>query len=376
MNLLTDVLTYIRRIIKTPSNAVMTDNLLIDYVNRFCTCDLPARLQLFELKTKFNMLTAPLMDQYNIPYYPEQTAPGGVTIAPYPMYQMLMDPVCVDGVLTPFFTDRNSFVKVYPNFFFNEENDTVGDGGSTYSFSTVNNPIERAHIDVIGVNAYEQNEECMPYASLDSGVYISAQDDNDNVITLQDVGPNYPPALATGNANIGNLMLQSVLQNTSATLASLTTAGTVNYSTGAISIDFSPTTIPSGNTIQVKYVSFSSGVPRIVCFYNNVIKVRPIPDDVYLLEFDAYLTPAAFLNSASALPFGYMAEYIARGAARKILSDTGDIEQFGFYEQLFKEQEMLVVRRTDRQRSISRTSTIFSDLTTQNGYSTQTGQGT
>ena len=27
-----------------------------------------------------------------------------------------------------------------------------------------------------------------------------------------------------------------------------------------------------------------------------------------------------------------MCEYIARGAARKILSDTGDIEQFQFYE--------------------------------------------
>jgi hypothetical protein len=75
---------------------------------------------------------------------------------------------------------------------------------------------------------------------------------------------------------------------------------------------------------------------------------------------DAYLTPAAFLNSNQAIPFGYMAEYIARGAARKILSDTGDIEQFMFYEQFFKEQELLVWKRSQRQWTSTRTQTIYS----------------
>jgi len=51
------------------------------------------------------------------------------------------------------------------------------------------------------------------------------------------------------------------------------------------------------------------------------------------------LSPAAFLSTNQAAPFGYMCEYIARGAARKILSDTGDVEQFNFYEPLFMEQE-------------------------------------
>jgi len=229
---------------------------------------------------------------------------------------------------------------------------------------------------VIGVNAYEQNEEPIPYSSLNSGVYISALDANNNQITIQDVGPNYPPSAATGNGNIGNLMLKSVLENTAVTLDSLDTAGTINYETGAISLDFSPTVIPSGNTIQVKYVSFAAGTPRIVIFYNNVITVRPVPDTAYLLEFDAYLTPAAFLNSAAAFPFSYMAEYIARGAARKILSDTGDAEQLAFYEPFFREQESLVIRRTNRQQSVNRTPTIFTDLTSQNGYGWQTGNGT
>ena len=55
-----------------------------------------------------------------------------------------------------------------------------------------------------------------------------------------------------------------------------------------------------------------------------------------------------------------MAEYIARGAARKILSDTGDVEQFQFYEPLFKEQELLVWKRSQRQWTATRTQTLYS----------------
>ena len=50
----------------------------------------------------------------------------------------------------------------------------------------------------------------------------------------------------------------------------------------------------------------------------------------------------------------------ARRFARKILSDTGDIEQFQFYEPLFKEQELLVWKRSQRQFTATRTQTIYS----------------
>jgi len=88
--------------------------------------------------------------------------------------------------------------------------------------------------------------------------------------------------------------------------------------------------------------------------------LRNPPANQYTVELTAYLSPAAFLNSAQAIQFGYMCEYIARGAARKILSDTGDIEQFQFYEPLFKEQEMLVWKRSQRQFTATRTQTIYS----------------
>ena len=101
----------------------------------------------------------------------------------------------------------------------------------------------------------------------------------------------------------------------------------------------------------------------------------PPPNTPYLVELEAYLTPAAFLDTANAIPFAYMAEYIARGAARKILADTGDIEQFNFYEPLFIEQERLVWKRSQRQVTATRTPTIFSQTMGQGNYN-NIGQGT
>lgn len=370
MFLLSDVITYVRRLIKSASNAVVSDALILDYINRFYVYDVPARLQLFELKTTYQFVTQPLVDQYNIPYYPAYATPGPMTVSPYPMYQMLEGPVLVDGVEIPLYTDPSSLVKVYPAFFQNEENDVAANGGSTYSFMTANNPLLRANIDVNGQIAVA-NGQPIPFPSLNSAVFITGIDASNNIVTLQDVGPNYPPARATGDANVGNLMLTSDLQ-----AGNLTVNGTINYSTGQVTNANFVVAIPSGNEIQVKYCTLTTGFIRLAMFYNNTITLRPVPDDVYLMSFSAYLTPVAFLNTAAAMSFGYMSEYLARGAARKMLSDTGDWDQFDRYEPLFREQENNVLRRTERQNSVSRTPTIFTELTNQYGYWNQPGNGT
>src|SRR6185312_4007585 len=123
---------------------------------------------------------------------------------------------------------------------------------------------------------------------------------------------------------------------------------------------FFSSSIPDGMNINVQCYLFQTGLPRAILYYNNVITLRNPPDRQYLVELDAYLTPAAFLNTDQAVPYAYMSEYIARGAARKILSDTGDVEQFMFYEPLFKEQELLVWKRSQRQFTNNRTQTIYS----------------
>ena len=70
-NFLTDIITYVRRIVKTPSDTIITDALLIDYINRFWLMDVDARIQLFDMKTTYQFQTTPGVDQYNMPLFPE-----------------------------------------------------------------------------------------------------------------------------------------------------------------------------------------------------------------------------------------------------------------------------------------------------------------
>ena len=335
MNLLSDIISYVRRIIKTSSNQQVTDATIIDYINRFYQYDVPARVQLFELKTIFSFLTVPLVDQYNLPYI--TTTPGTNNVL---QYQMIEQPCYCDGVEISLQSSRDLFFKAYPNNNFNEQLGQ-GDGVTTsFTFTTSFAPILRANIDV--------NSNLFP------AVYIAALDINNNQMQLNDDGT------FGVNANVGNLTGDGT--------------GTVNYQDGTVSVTFNSAP-QDGLAIQIKYVPFTAGPPRLSLVFDNIVTLRPVPDIAYLMQFDAYLTPSAFLSSGQSLAFGYMSEYLARGAARKMLSDTGDIEQFQFYEPFFREQEAMVLRRTNRQQSITRTPTIFSDLSSPSSAAYPTNQG-
>ena len=371
MNLLSDVITYVRRLIKSPSNAVITDNLIIDYINRFWIIDVDARMQLFDLKTKYQFQTIPGIDQYNMPLYNVQTESGSQTIGMYPVYQGFSSLASVNGIQVPFYSQRSSFDNMWPNYVQELNPATTGDGTTgPYTITLPFFPALPGHIDMSGIIAYGTNTDppfvsafqtTIPSTSVYSAVYFTAVDSSGNKIVVADSGQFltgntsgnlYGLLMAPGNAPFGNNALSGGYS---------TTSNTVNYNTGVAHVTF-PTAIPSGNNIQAQCYFFQQGLPRAVLFYNNVITVRPPPDISYLVVLDAYLSPAAFLSTSAALPFGYMAEYIARGAARKILSDTGDTEQFMFYEPLFREQEMLVWKRSQRQVTSTRTDTIFSNF--------------
>lgn len=391
MNLLSDILTYIRRIIKSPSNAVITDDLLIDYVNRFWIMDVDARLQLFDLKTKYQFQTTPGVDKYNMPLYSVQTEPGSQTIGMYPVYQGFTGTCFINGIAIQFFTERNNFYNVWPNVV--QYLGVVGTGNGTAGPYTLTLPISpqtpppnppytgllRGHIDIAGIMATGDNIDppltssaaatanipLVPVTSVESAFYVTSIDSTGANVVVADSG-----WFLEGNVNYGILMTPGAAPNGNLVLPGgySTTLNTVNYFTNSLTLNF-PVIIPAGNNINVQGFYFESGLPRGILYYNNTLTLRSPPALQYLVELDAYLSPAAFLNTGSAIPFGYMAEYIARGAARKILSDTGDVEQFQFYEPLFKEQEILVWKRSQRQKTATRTMSLYSQNNNQNsGY--------
>ena len=382
MNLLQDIITYVRRIIKSPSNALITDDLIIDYINRFWIMDVDARVQLFDLKTKYQFQTMPVVDRYNMPLYSVQTESGNQTIGMYPVYQGFLDTCFINGIQVPLQTQKNPFFNIWPNVVQNLGVVATGDGTSgPYQLQVTiigppappNPPFNgllRGHIDISGIMATGDNIDppiadnvtaptlipMIPVTSTDSAFFLtSIAADGSNVVVADsgiflDGAVNYGLLINPGKAPFGNTPLGG---------GYTTTSNTINYFTGQVNVTF-PVAIPEGNNINAQCFYFESGLPRGILFYNNTITLRSPPDVQYLVEMDAYLSPAAFLNTGAAIQFGYMAEYIARGAARKILSDTGDLEQFQFYEPLFKEQELLVWKRSQRQWTATRTDTIYS----------------
>lgn len=456
MNLLQDILTYIRRIIKSPSNSEITDNLLIDYVNRFWLMDVDARIQLFDLKTKYQFQTQPGVDKYNMPLYDIQVEPGAQQIASFPVYQGFTGPAFIDGIPVSFYTERNLFNNMWPSYLQMPVGFAQGDGSAgpynlqlpfmanvpnpaTFPISSV---IMRGHVDIAGIIATGQNIDppivssssnlisSIPTTSVDSQVFITSTAADGSNIIVQDSGEfllgntNLGLLMEPGKAPFGNQALTNGYSNsfaitgiTQANPAVLTSAtnfvegqiiqitdvvgmtelngnfytvtavtpttvtinvdssgftayisggnatsfsNVINYLTGEAINVFFPQAIPSGTPISIQANFYQLGIPRAVLFYNNTLTLRSPPNTQYLVELDAYLTPAAFLTQSQAVPFGYMSEYIARGAARKILSDTGDFEQFNAYEPLFREQENLVHIRSQRQWTSTRTQTIYS----------------
>jgi len=457
------VITYVRRIIKSPSDASISNDLIIDYINRFLLMDVDARLQLFDYKTKYSFMTSQGVDQYNMPLYDEQIesvdSDGNATqtIASFPVYQGFLQPCYINGVQASFQTQKQLFYSAYPNIVQNLQIVGTGDGvtkafqfqlpilSNVAPFNLPVNAILRGHVDITGIIATGNNidppivstlDMNIPSTSIKPAVYITSSDITGANLIVQDSGQflvgdvNKGLLMEPGNAPFGYLPLQGgyissfvitgiipwptdptktqisaantgyqvgqivtidgvvgmteingqtvrvvepatatdvIVEIDSQTFTPYASDGTISnasdnfidYFTGEINVVF-PVPPADGVNISVQCYYFQAGLPRSVLFNNNVITLRTVPDRQYLVELDAYLTPAAFLVTEQAIPFGYMAEYIARGAARKILSDTGDVEQFMFYEPLFKEQEMLVWKRSQRIFTSTRTETLYS----------------
>jgi len=352
-----------------------------------------ARVQLFDFKTKWQFQTMELISDYNMPVYSIQTEPGNQPISYYPVYQGFTGTSYVNGIQIPMYIQRDAFWKIWPNYLQSlpnagSSNGTVGPYQLTVPFF----PAIPGHLDMTGIIAAANGgilndpifgtsiPSNIPYSSFYPGVYITYQNLNGSTTTIADTG-----IFLSGNTNgqLYGLLIEysnpggfnpSPFGYSPLSGGYSITSNTVNYESGIINVTLPSDPVPN-TPIQVQSYYFQQGIPRAILQYNNVLTIRPPPDIPYLIEVDAYLSPAAFLATSESLPFGYMSEYIARGAARKILSDVGDWDQFNAYEPLFIEQERLVWKRSQRIFTSQRTGTIFSDLQGPQSNLNGVGQG-
>ncbi len=356
---------------------MISDSLIIDYINRFWIVDVDARMQLYDLKTTYQFQCTPGVTDYNMPLYAIQSSSVQPDISYYPVYQGFFGPCAVNSIQVPFNTQRETYYNWVQNSLQPLQQVAVGgvdendDPITTFQFSLPFFPAIPGNLDMQGMLLAGKTSSpvfvadgslipIVPMTSVKSRVFINYTNATGENVTIQDSGQFL--STATDGDLYGLLMVPGTPPSGGVVLGGgySMTSNTVNYNTGVINITF-PSAPQAGVPIQVQGYFYDQGIPRSILYYNNTITLLPTPNTQYLVELGAYLSPAAFLSSGAAMPFAYMTEYIARGAARKILSDTGDQEQLMFYEPFFREQEMLVWKRSQRQFTSTRTGTLFSE---------------
>jgi hypothetical protein len=313
MSTLDRIRTKVRRLTATSRTTQLSDAVIDQYVNDFYLYDMPGHLRLFDLKTIYIFYTQPNVDVYAF----DKNA-----------YSSVGEPIYIAGYEGFFSESRRQFYMQYPDLEYNQLL-TTGDGSQgPYTGTLSNVPILRR-----GPPSGD------PYFSR---VLASAVDNTGVSETFTDTAVSGDTGTLTG---------------------SLGGSGTINYTTGAVSLTFA-NGIPSGNNIQVQTIPFNATMPTSLLFYDNLFFLRPVPDQSYKIELDAYVFPTTLLNDGDSPLVQQWWQYLAFGAAKKVFEDRGDMEGAAMIMGSFKEQERIVQRRTIVDYSQQRVPTIYTEQTT------------
>jgi hypothetical protein len=152
------------------------------------------------------------------------------------------------------------------------------------------------------------------------------------------------------------------------------TIGTVNYVTGQFNVTF-PVAPIAGQQMTLRVSQYSTGRPYSLLFWNNEFTIRPIPNFIHKVEVETYLTPVQFLSSTDNPIINQWWQYIAIGAAIKVLEDRQDMEGIQNLSVLFDRQEALVLERQSIEEVNQRNTTLYSSTITGQGSNNPFGMG-
>ncbi len=146
-------------------------------------------------------------------------------------------------------------------------------------------------------------------------------------------------------------------------------SGTVNYTTGAISVTFA-TAPTSGQVIQPSFIQYRAGQPTSVLMFENQFRFFPIPDRAYRFRIKAWslttvvasdgtTTRQLFVQGTDSPLLDEWGPAIAFGAARRIVSDFGEMDRYQELTVLYKEQINYILTRTHIDLEASRALPMF-----------------
>jgi len=318
---LADIRTKVRRLTRSPSASQLSDIQIDEYINTFLLYDLPEHERLFTFRKTLTFYTEPNVDVYDTntvrdtdPLYDFKNA-----------FITSHAPVYVAGYKAYLTLSRNDFFNIYPQL---QVQRKIGTG----------NGIITNFIGVLGVKPILQNQ-----------VLFSSIDADHKSLVLTDTPVKFP---ATGvRTSLGDLKWPN----------DPVARGAIDYISGDYLFDF-PVAPGVGEAIYAQTVGYQAARPCAVLYYDNAFTVRPVPDKTYAINIEAYIKPTALVNAGDEPILQQHWQLLAYGGARKILQDRLDIDTLALLEPEFKEQMLLVGRRTIVQQSEERTATIYTQM--------------
>lgn len=340
----------IRRLTSTSSESALPTAQIDEYINNFYNNDFPYAIKLDQTRSVYTFFTIPNVDRY-----PLDTNNN----------QGIRAPVYFGGIQGNFFKNRDQLFNLYPRWP-TQFQPAAGNGvkkiftfnllGNTKNpFPQPNNGILSGQLVIGGIDT--------------NGDPIRIVDDGGAVVNAQGIGQNTTTGqlLYMKTNNVGNNVYLDSSNNQQQAIPPLSPlggsavtdasypqyppalltpqyCGTVDYISTNISVTF-PVAPAAGTMINVWAVQYVVGRPYNLLFWNNEFTVRPVPDNVYKIEVESFLTPAQFIATSQNPTLNQWAQYIAYGASMEILRDRQDIEGLQNLQEGFMRQEALVLER-------------------------------
>ncbi len=318
----------VRRLTARYSEESMTDAQVDRYINLFYTLHFPEHFKTLKLTKPLVFLTTPNVDTYCFVYQnglslvPAGNAAGDPTVGSV----LLTPPVYCQGYLLRYYQDKTNFYNTWPKLSVNQQV-AVGDGTAVSTGTIPSFPFLRAQADIFG-NITE------------AAVIFSAVLSDGTVYTLTDV-----PIPGTNTGNLVNPAGDDM--------------GDVNYLTGVYTATFDGN-ITGGIPIYASVVPYQASRPTDVIFYNQQITLRPVPAQVYQMEFQISQQPTDLIGDGAAPELDEWYLFICAGAAKLIYADFPDPDGMQYLMPIFQEQLQIAQRRTLKQMGSQRAQTIFS----------------
>ena len=291
-----------------------------DYINDFYLFDMPEHMRTLKLKQFFTFTTLPNVGTYLVP----QTV------------YSLEAPFYIDNYQFAWYQNPEAFLALWPEFDFIDEDIATSSGVNSYTFTITQTPIQQGTV-TIGIN---------PNTS--PATQFETFQDADTPIDLANPGAAtfVDPGVLTGN---------------------LGGTGTIDYLTGLVTIDYASPVV-AGENINAHYRPYVAARPRDCLFFEQRLRLRPIPDDVYTVRIMSYVQPTTALgaaqfgaNTLDSPLFNEWWQLIAYGAALKIFVEDGEHEEQARYKPYFEEAKLLAQRKCIKQLASQRIPTRYAD---------------